>query len=173
MPGVDLLYEALAEVLAVCVTALEDTPDGPPDCRYLAPGPPPWDSMPCLIVYAGGPQVAETLPLAPVLSPGHRVAVMAEVDLVSITATILRCAPALDDAGQMPPLSVFDATTRQTSADLWAVWAHLKQAKRDETLFSPKEREFFLDPAVAVNQEGGACGWQVTLRTQIDGYRPA
>jgi len=173
MPGADLLYEAMTEMLDVCVAALADTPDGAPDCRYLAPGPPAWDTYPCLIVYAGGPAIADTFPLQPVLSPGHRVAVMGEVNLVAITATILRCAPVIDEGGQLPQAGEMDAATRQTSADLWATWNHLRQAKKDGTLFAPTTREFFLDPAVAVNPAGGACGWQVTVRTQLDGYRPA
>lgn len=169
----DALYDALTELFDLCVVALADTPDGAPECRHLTPGPPSWDVVPSLFVWAGGPAVADTFPLQPALAPAHRVTTMGQVDLVSITATILRCAPMLTDDGGLPSDQEFTDTTRQTSADLWAIWNHIKQAKRTGQLFGPPERELFMDPAVAVAQQGGACGWNITLRTQLDGYRPA
>lgn len=156
----------------VCYAALADTPGGQPECAYVAEGPPAWDVCPCLTVYAGGPQVADTFPLQPSLNPTHRVALWGEVDMVTLTATILRCSPVIGDDGLLPTPAAHAAAAQQTSADLWAIWNHLKQAHRDETLFPPKRREFALDPAVAVNPQGGCAGWQISLRVRLDGYDP-
>jgi hypothetical protein len=168
----------MSAVFDVAVAALDTLPgddpvlDGAPSCRYIDAGPPSWDSYPCLIVYPGGPALADTLPLSPVLAPAHRIVTMGEVDLVSITTTILRCAAIIDEEGNLPQASAHDVAAYQSSADLWAIWNAIKTSKRDGTLFPPNERELFLDPSVVLNQQGGACGWQITIRVQLDGYRP-
>lgn len=167
------LFDAMQAYFDACVVALADTPDGPPDCRYLSEGPPPWDVIPSLVVHAGGPAIGDTTPLQPMLAPGHRVQVTGEVNLVSLTATILRCATQIDESGNLPNSEEHAVVALQTSSDLWAIWNHVKQAKRSGSLFPPREREFFLDPAVAVNQQGGAAGWQITIRTALDGYTVA
>jgi hypothetical protein len=168
------LYAAMEEYRDVLLRALEDTPEGAPGYYYICAGPPSWDAFPALIVYAGGPQVADTLPLQPQLAPGHRTATYGEVDLAVMTAVVLRCAVVLGDEESISPPTreQHEAAALQTSCDLWAALNHLKTAKRNGTLFAPKEREFFLDPPIAVNQEGGAAGWQITIRTQLDGYKP-
>lgn len=166
------LYNCMVEFFGVCLAATADTPEGEPNCAYICAGPPAWDSFPCLIVHSGGPAVGDTFPLQPSLAPGHRVTTNAQVNLVSITATILRCAAILDDNGQAPSVEEQDSAARQTSADLWAIWNHVREAKKAGTLFAPREREFFFDPAVAVNQQGGAAGWQITVRTALYGYEP-
>lgn len=172
MAGSIDLFAAAEQFFDLCRVALADTPDGVPECAYLSPGPPPWDACPCLIVHIGGPVVADTLPLQPALAPAHRIATFGEVNMVAITATILRCTPTIDEGGRLPSPAEFNAATRQTSCDLWAIWNHVAQAKRDGALFPPRERELLIEPSVALNQQGGAAGWQFTLRTQLDGYRP-
>lgn len=165
------LQAALVEFQGICLEALDDTPAGRPKCSYISPGPPPWDILDCLVVWTSGPAIADTFPLQPSLSPGHRVQVQGQVILVGVIATIIRCGYELDETN---PSSVdpdaITAIAKQTNADLWAILNHLRAAKRQERLFAPKEREFFIDPAVALNQEGGAAGWQITVRTALHGY---
>lgn len=177
MPGPTLLFEALENLLAVTLAALDTIPtfdaslDGAPGCAYIAPGPPPWDTYPCVIAYTSGPAVADTFPLQPSLSPGHRTTRHGEVNLVAMSVVVLRCA--WEPSDEAPDTIDGDAITRsarQSSADLWAALSGIRQAKREERLFAPEDREFFIDPTVAVNQQGGAVGWQVNLRTQLDGY---
>lgn len=175
MPSVDDLWLALVEYRDLCKDALADTLDGPPDdCAiYVDSGPPSWDELPSLIVYAGGPAVADTFPLQPYLAPFHRISVMGEVDLVSMTALILRCAAPLTENNALPDVATREKVSRQTSQDLWAILNHVKNAHRLGTFFPPAtERELALDPAVAVVQQGGATGWAITLRVQLGGYRP-
>lgn len=163
----------LEEFFEACVEALRDTPAGPPDCAYIAEGPPPWDACPCLIVWAGGPATADTLPLQPMLSPGHRAESQGMVNLVSITATVLRCSTLFDDSGHPPQPAQHAAVAEQTSADVWAIRNHVRAAKKAETLFAPRSRELFFDPTVAVNPMGGCAGWQIPFRVTLDGYNPA
>lgn len=169
--GPDDLFNALVEFFNVCCTALSTTPAGCPECSFVAEGPPPFDVLPSLMVWVGGPALGDTFALQPALAPGHRVAVMGEVNLISMTAAIIRCAASMDEEGDLPSAAEHTAVTRQINADLWAIWNHVRAAKRAGTLFAPKEREFFFDPGVAVNQNNGACGWQVTIRTQLPGYK--
>lgn len=165
------LHAACLELQEACLVALADTPDGAPECSYISPGPPPWDTFPCLIVYAVGPAPGDTFPLQPALAPGHRVTTNGQVNLVTITATILRCAwEVADDAPEVIDPAAITKTAEQTNADVWALWNHLRAAKRAGTLFAPREREFFLEPPAAVNQQGGAAGWQFTVRTELGGY---
>lgn len=166
------LYALADEYLDACVIALADTPDGPPDRVFVSPGVPSWDCPEQLTVHIGAPVVADTFPLQPSLSPAHRVTVQGEVDVIVVTATILRCVPTVDDYGNLPSPATIDAAAQQTCADLWAIWNHIKKGKRDGTLFAPKEREFRLDPAVSLPQGGGAAGWQIPIVVQLDGYRP-
>lgn len=179
MSGATLVYDALEEYLRVCLESLDSIPsydnslEGRPGCSYVAPGPPPYDVYPCLIVYTSGPAVGDTFPLQPALSPSHRATTHGQVNLVTMTASILRCGwiPGDGEEQEIDPVAV-SASARQTSADLWAIWNGIKAAKRNGNLFAPRERELFMDPAVAIAQQGGAVGWQITVRTQLDGFDP-
>jgi hypothetical protein len=163
------LYDVAVEYMDACAVALDDTPDRRPDCIYVSPGPPPWDVMPALMVHVGGPVIGDTLPLQPMLAPLHRVQITGEVNLVALTATVIRCAPVLGENGELP-IAEMGPVSRQINADLWAIWNHIRAGKRAGALFGPREREFSFEPAVPLNQQGGACGWQITIRTQLDGY---
>lgn len=164
------LFDLCDQYLDACVAALADTPEGPPDRYFVSPGVPSWDCPEQLTVHVGAPLVADTFPLQPSLAPAHRVTVQGQVDMIQLTATILRCAPTLGDDGTLPTPAQIDAASQQTLADLWAIWNYVKTAKRQNVLFPPKEREFQLDPAVSLNQTGGVCGWQVPIRVQLNGY---
>lgn len=166
------LYDALDEFFEVCKTALATTIGGLPECAYISPGPPAWDACPCLIVYAGGPAVGDTFPLQPALAPLHRVQLERQVNLVPLTAIILRCQPAIDENGILPQPEENAAAAREVLEDAWALWNHLRAAKSAATLFAPKEREFSLEPGIAYNPQGAAVGAAITVRTQLDGYTP-
>lgn len=171
MAGSGDLYEAVSSFFDVVKAALADTPAGAPQCAYISEGVPLWDDE-CLVVYVGEPAIADTFPLQPTLAPGHRIALGVSVNLISMTALVLRCATKIDEYSQAPQAADHEKVARQTTADVWAIWNHLRQAKRDEALFPPKEREFFLSAAAIQNQEGGLTGWSITIRTELDGYKP-
>lgn len=161
------------EWLAVCSAALATTPGGAPTRAFISPGPPAWDCANQLSIHIGGPAAADTYPLMPVLQPGHRIAILSQLDLITLTATILRCAPLPDQRGNPPTVSQIDAVAVIVNADLWAIWNFTRFGKATNTLFGPKERELFMEPAVALNQMGGISGWQFSIRVQLDGYRPS
>lgn len=167
------LFSLCTEYLEACAAAIIDTPGGPIARAYVSPGVPPFDCVPQLTVHAGGPMIGDTMPLQPPLQPGHRVQQTGTLNLVSMTATVIRCVPTMDEeAGTVywPEPGALEAAAAETTADVWAIWSYLKTRKRAETLFAPKTREFFLDPAVAVPLGGGAGGWQIQIRVQLDGY---
>lgn len=164
------VYQAATDYLNLCLVALATTTGGAPARSFVSPGVPAWDCPNQLSVHVGGPAIADTLPLVPVLQPGHRVTTTGEVNLLGLTATILRCAPLPSANGQPPTPAQINAVSQVTTADLWAIWAHIKAGKRAATFFAPKERELFIDPAVSLNQAGGVCGWEITIRVQLDGY---
>jgi hypothetical protein len=161
------------EYLDACIAALAMTPDGAPERAFLSPGVPPWDCPEQLSVHVGGPAIADTLPLQPALEPYHRISVQGQVNLISLTATILRCAPTVSDTDIFPSPEAYALTSTQTYADLWAIWNYCTQAHRALVLFPPKTREFAFDPAVGINMEGNTCGWQITCRVQLDGFSVA
>lgn len=171
MPGSFLDLEVAAqEYLDACVAALDGTPGGQPECFYLSPGPPPWDSPDCVVVHVGGVALADTYPLVPSLAPGHRIVSAGEVNYPQFTATVLRCAPVLPDDGASLSAADFNAASHIMYADLWAIWNYVKNAKAAGTLFGPSQRDMQIDPAVAVNQSGGVCGWQIPVRVNVYGY---
>lgn len=165
------LHDLCLELLDCCALALEDTPAGPPGRQIVSTGPPPWDCEQ-LTVFTGGPAVGDTYPLQPALSPGHRAANQGMVNLIVLVVTVIRCVPVIDEYGGLPSADEITAAAAQTNADLWAIWNHVARRKRDATLFAPKEREMFMDPAVTLTTNGGFGGWNIQLRVELDGYRP-
>lgn len=173
MAGATDLYDICYLLLEACYNALERTPTGSPSRVYVSPGVPPWDCEQ-LTVHAGGPAEGDTAPLQPPLQPGHRVPDGREVRLVSVTATILRCAPTTQTNGQVPVFpkaTALDACAQIILSDCWAIWNHLATLKRDDALFGPKTREFYFDPAIALSAAGGFVGWELPFRVQLGGYR--
>jgi hypothetical protein len=170
------LYDLCDEYLTACVAAVATAPGGEIDRFFVSPGPPAWDCCPQLTVHAGGPAEGDTAPLNPPLQPGHR-AEVGIVNLVAMTATVIRCVPTFDEqTGRFPDAASIDAAAQATLGDCWAIWNHLLTLKRAGGIFAgldgdAREREMFLDPAVALNTSGGCAGWQLQIRVQLWGYQ--
>ncbi len=159
------------QYLDACVAALESV-GGAPDVRFISPGPPSWDCPNMLSVHIGGPVVADTLPLQPQLAYTHRIAIGIEVKMILMTATILRCDAQIENDGDLPSDAEITEVAAQTNADVWAIWSYLTTAKHAGLLWAPKrEREMALLPAIPQKQEGGACGWEIPITVQLNGYR--
>jgi hypothetical protein len=168
------LYDLCREYLEACEEAVVLAPAGAIDRAFVSPGPPAWDCCPQLTVHAGGPSQADTAPLGPPLQIGHRISDPGAVNLVTMTATVLRCSPTLGDEGDaivLPDAAELDASAEEVLGDVWAIWNHLATRKLAGTLWAPKERELIFDPAVALNPAGGCSGWQIQIRVQLGGYR--
>lgn len=165
------LYDAAADLLAVCADAVASAPGGPIPRMYVSPGPPPWDCVQ-LTVHSGGMQLADTAPLQPPLQPGVREGANRAVRLVQYTVTVIRCLPVIGNVGPKVPSATAIAQAAQiTMSDCWAIWNTVAAAKRDGTLFPPaKTRTMFFDPALALSAEGGMTGWQLGFRVELPGY---
>lgn len=169
------LFALCRELVDAISAGVALSPGGPIPDGFVSPGNPAFDCPPMIAVHAGGPQQADTLPLAPPLQPGDR-DVVGSVNLVVVTATIIRCTPiATQAAGRamLPSTAKLEDSAAEILGDVWAVWNHLATMKRTELLFAPTHRKMFFDGAVAVPTSGGAAGWQMPFKVQLDGYRTA
>lgn len=170
------LFDLAQELLDAAAEGVALSPAGPIGYKAVSPGPPAYDCVPSLFVHAGGPVFGDTYPLQPSLQPMHRIGVQGLVDLVQLTITVLRCIPVTEQDGQtisLPQPAAITNAARETYGDLWAIWNHLITKYRAGDLFpSPSSnREFIFDPALPVRQQGGAGGWEISIRVQLGGYR--
>lgn len=168
------LFALASELLAAVKAAVATAPGGaiPDGCCRVVQGRPAYDCVPGIYVFVGQPAVADTYPLVPALQPGHRVGVQGMVELISMTATVLRCAAVQDDNGNPPTQAQEEQVAQFCLGDVWATWNYLKTLYRAQLLFdSPSHnREFFYDPAIPVPTSGGAAGWEIPFRVQLGGY---
>jgi len=172
--GPDDLYLLCAELLDASSSALALSRGGTPSRAYVSPGPPAFDCVAGgqLTVHAGGPIIAETLPLQPPLQPAHRVELGLQLNLVQMTVTVIRCAVLPQGQTQrLPDTGLLSQVAAITMADVWAIWNWVATHKRNQTLFPPKERELYMDPAYVLQTQGGAAGWQIPFRVQLNGFR--
>jgi hypothetical protein len=173
MSGPSDLQDAAKEYLAAVVAALATTDNPPLNRAFVSPGVPAWDCSQ-VAVYVGAAVAADTAPLMPPLQPAHRVAAGMLLNMVTLTAVVIRCCvPTPTGEGSnllFPSGESMQEVSDQTNADVWAIWNHLAQMKRAGTLFPPLRREFMFDPAVPTAIAGGCAGWQVQVRVQLGGY---
>lgn len=169
------LYDLCREFLDACKEATDLTSGPSIERVYVSPGAPPWDCTQ-LTVHAGGPVVADTIPLQPALQPDHRIRETGRVLLIGMTATVIRCCvPVPTERGQnilFPAPADIEAVAAWTLEDVWAIWNHLRTQFKAGTLFpSPSgTREFMFDAAFPLLTEGGCAGWQIPVRVQLGGY---
>ncbi len=168
----DDLFDVCAEWLAAIQVALSLTEGGSIQRAYVSPPGQPIVDMYCeQLTVSGGYAIADTLPLIPPLSPGHRTTIQGGVILAPLVATVLRCVPTLDDQTAQPPsLNELETAAVAIHSDLWAILNHTWNEHHKGVLFAPRERELFLDPAVPVSQAGGVGGWQIQVRVELPGY---
>lgn len=170
------LYALLVEYLDVCDEAVASSPGGAIPRSFVSPGLPAFDCCPQLTVHAGGPILADTVPLDPPLAIGQRAHLEASVHLINMTATVIRCVPTLTDDGdviQAPPAAGLEVAAEQIAGDVWAIWNVLRRRVREGSAFADtgsRRREVFFDPAILVPVLGGCGGWQVPIRVQLGGY---
>lgn len=177
-PGPLDLYGAAERLLSLTANAVATTPGGPIDYQAIVQGLPVFDCPPAIYVSAGAVQIADTSPLGPTLQPMQRIVQTGVLDLPVFTITVIRCVEAVIlHEGQsliLPSAAAVSSDAYVCYADVWAVWNALIHAHRDGTLFqSPsRRREFAVDQAIPVRTEGGAGGWLLQVRFQLDGYDP-
>lgn len=166
------LFDLNAEWLAACEAALATTDGGTPARSFVSLGPPAWDCCPQLTVHSGY-ALADTAPIGPPLSAGHRTTVQGGVYLVPLVATVIRCVPTLEDNGDPPTAADLEAAAMTGMADAWAITNHTWDQHAKGILFAPVEREMFIDPTVPLQQAGGCGGFQIQIRVALYGYKSA
>lgn len=164
------LFDVAHELLEACAAAVATTPAGAIDRAFVSPSLPAFDCCPQLTVHVGNALEGDSLPLSPPMQPSHRV-VDKLVPMVQLTCSVIRCTPGPDMRGDPPEVVEIEDAAKQTNADLWAIWNGLRTAKREETLFPPREREFFFDPAFPISIQGGCAGWLIPFRVTLGGYK--
>lgn len=167
------LYAAASEYLAACEQAVTLSPAGAIARSFVSPGPPSVDCLPQLAVYVGGPLDANTLPLSPPLVLGRRADETGAVHLVNLTCVVARCVATLGEEGEFPDPAALEANARDVLGDVWSIWNVVRSLYRERLIFTRPDgerRELFFDGAVPLRIEGGAGGWQIPIRVQIDGY---
>lgn len=170
------LYDLCREYLEACEEAVAAAPGGAIARSFVSPGLPSFDCAPQLTVHAGGPAEADTKLTAPMLNPGHRTDIMGVVNLVTMTATVIRCVDPVESVNGkiiFPSAASLDGSSQIVNADLWAIWNHVRTRYRAGTLFSAatgRKRELFFDPAVSLTPQGGTAGWEIQIRVELDGY---
>lgn len=172
MPGVDLLHEAAVEYLGACAAALDAlTDEGAPPLRFVSHGLPAVDCCPMLSVHVGTVLDAPTHVGTGALAPLHRIATTGVVNLVTLTATILRCLPATTDGQGLPPATL-TAFAAMTNADLWAIRNWITARHLDAGLFGGNCRDVAFQTAAALTVEGQCAGWLIPIQLQVDGFLP-
>lgn len=169
--GATDLYQLAGEYLFAVRDALNTTVKQAPSRGFVSPGAPAWDCCDQLTVHVVSPQLAPTSPGVGALSDQRRFNLGDYVNYITLTATILRCVPTLDDDGNLPTVTAMDAAAQTILSDLWAVWNVLSQAKAAGTLFAGRCREMTFTPAVSQNPQGGCGGWEISAIVQLDSYR--
>ena len=171
------LYGAAETLLSLAANAVATTPGGPIDYRAIIQGLPVFDCPPAIYVSAGQVVIGDTLPLSPSLNPLQRITHFGIVDLPVFAITVIRCVSTITRSGNnilLPSAAELSEDAYICYADLWAVWNALVHAHHDGTLFQrpSRSREFGIDGAQPVRTEGGAGGWVIQVRFQLDGYDP-
>lgn len=172
------LYDLAHEWLEVCSEAVTATFGGAISRAFVCDPPPAFDCCPQLTVHLGGPSEADTVPQSPPLIVAERANFVPNMNLVAMTATVVRCNATAGDNGEeilLPDPADIELVARATSEDVWAIWNYTKQRHRENVLFSSRtqRRELFLDAPVAVAAQGGCSGWTLPIRVQVDGFSPS
>lgn len=159
------LYDLAQEVLTVARACLATTAAGEPDIHYVAPSYPAFDCCPALIVNVVTLTEESTSPVG-VTATGHR-ASFGRLNLVALTVTALRCAPAVSSQGTVLTTDM-EAVAAQVYEDAWALWCGFYHAVQDGT-FEGKCEDVHFDRGQTVAEQGGCVGWQFVFRAQLDG----
>jgi hypothetical protein len=175
VPQADDVWAVCGEVLQAALVGLATLPAGAPARNfvgYVTPG----ADCDC----AGGGQVAcwptqireSATRTAGGTEGGHHVALNNVVIEVAMTLQIIRCIPTISDTGKPPTPAQIDNASHAIHSDAWFLWCWLREEKRAERLLAGLCREIWFDAMTPEPALGGCAGWNVNLRTQIDGYKP-
>jgi hypothetical protein len=160
------LYELAGLFLDVCEDALSTTVGGTPTRSYVAPARPAFDCCPFLSVHVANITEETTSPVAPPAATGRRTE-FGRLNLVGLVATIVRCAPEVDEQG-LGIVSSIESVAQTVQQDAWALWCGLAHAIQCEE-FSDLCSVVHVDRGVSIPEQGGCVGWEFQIRVQLEG----
>lgn len=175
---VSSMYDLAVELRNAVAAAMATTTAGAPDEAYETLGEPAWlDGCSQAVVQI--PLLTEevTTPTSPPPVTGMRHE-RGRVNLISLLAYAMRCAPVTDGNNQfLPPFQAPSAATLSAIAkagyeDGWAVWNYVNRAVRHGTLFSGPCEIVHFDGGTPYTPEAGLGGWRFALRVELNGYDP-
>lgn len=166
---VNSTYVLSNQYLSLCADLLDTTAGGSPDLAYVYPVQPVIDCCPALIVFMPRLTEEQTSPLTPPAATGHR-AQFGRVNLVTLTAWVLRCSPRMSDDGSVNVTEVL-YVAQQVQQDGWVLWNGIYHAIRDGVFKSLCEDVHFGE-ARPIREQGGCLGWEFTIRAELNGYAP-
>lgn len=172
MNGVTTLYDFAVELLDEASAALATTSAGTPERAYVALAQPALDCCPQLTVHVQQLTLENTAPTSPSPVIGSRTPRDGQVNLAGFVVTIVRCTPQPSGASLTPPApSALQAVSLECLEDLWALWNWLtNKIRTNPGLWEGRCMGTYLDTAIPLNEEGGCAGWQLPVRTSIQGY---
>jgi hypothetical protein len=171
----DDVWAACGEVLQAALVGLATLPAGAPGRNFVGYQQPAADcdcatggQISCfptgiretMVRQAGGTEV------------GHHLVNQFTVVEVAMTLQIIRCVPMVTASGSAPSAADIDAAAMKLHSDAWFLWCWLRAEKRNERLLAGRCREIWFDPMTPEPVTGGCAGWNLNLRTQLDGYTP-
>ena len=163
---VNSTYELSLAYQQVCETALATTVGGVPDLSYIYPVEPVMDCCDALIVFMAALTEETTSPISPPASTGHR-ASYGRLNLVTLTAWILRCAPPVNENGSIE-LTEIERVAQEVQQDGWAMWNGIYKAINDSTFLDICTAVHF-DRSAPIKEQGGCLGWSATIRAELGG----
>lgn len=159
------------DLLTVCSAALAATVGGTVPRAYVSPGLPALDCE-CVVVTPVGLAQAPTSPSDPGMAVARRLSRF-YVNELGFSITIARdCMPVVANnygGPNAPTVAQLESAAQVLTEDVWAVWNAIDAAFRTGDLFEGRCSFLYLDGAFALATSGAIGGWQIDLRTQIDG----
>lgn len=172
MNSVTTLYDFAVELLDESIAALNTTTAGAPERAFVGVALPALDCCPQLSVHVQGLGLDNTSPTSPATVVGSRTPRDGQVNLASFWVTIVRCTPQPSGGDLTPPSpSALQGASLTILEDLWALWNWLTNRIRTKPgLWEGKCMATYLDSAIPLDESGGCAGWQIPIRTSIQGY---
>lgn len=165
----DSIYQAAADVLAVCEELLGQTSAGAPSRVFVCNGDPPFDCPSQLTVHVPTIERATVAPTGAVLDRGDTR--YGQVVLATLVVVALRPVPVAvetNDTIVLPDVPSIEAASLAQMTDGWVLYQGLYARHASGSLLGEAWRSFDVGAAGAVVAQGGTGGWTVPIIATVD-----
>lgn len=174
MPALDLavLADHLLEQATEALDAgAEPGVPGAPARRLITIGAPAFDFDSCAMLAVSVMPSVRLGQAGDQSDVGRGVACLT-MTLAELRVTLIGCIPSIDDAGRSPSAAAITAASTPLLGQGWVMWCGLHNLRRSGILFPPSvpgdDRVVSIGPLTAIDAQGGALGWFVSVLVQID-----